>query len=244
MLSIFRSELFNFSNKVVAAIPSDTGENNKFLDRFQLGHPSYPRAANLIDEIISFMKPDGGHADVRFRAAYLGYNRIVRTNPGDTLFIGPAHKMIMCGGDIIMMGKMVEISYTDLLNYVGMNKDFYNKVMRIGAKGPAVKRIYVPSTISAQEYKSVCSIAGAYRIDEPTGLRFDATVKLIEERIDKINDYSNEGWDKIKVMHENLTDMLRINKTQSIVVRDANNEMKSGGRISEPDNDRNRRGEV
>lgn len=241
MISIFKSELFNASNKVIAAIPSETGDNNSTINRFRLGHESFPRAANIIDEVVQYQKPDGGYADVRFRGAYIGYNKIVRTNPGNTLFLGAEHKMMMCGGDIIMLGKMVRLSPTELFKYVGKNMDFYNKIMRMKGKRAGVKKIYVPSTISKVEYKSICSMAGSYQLDEPTGKRFDVVMKILNDRIETIFDYSEDGWDSFEKLHERLLGALRLNKSQSIAVGDAKREIGQGAYIRPRQQEEDRR---
>jgi hypothetical protein len=246
MISIFKSELFNASNKVIAAIPSDTGDNNSTFNRFRLGHESFPRAANIIDEVVKYQKPDGTVANVRFRGAYVGYNKIVRTNPGNTLFIGVDHKMMMCGGDIIMLGKMVRISPKELFKYVGKNTGFYNRIARVKGVRPGIKKIYVPSSISDVENMSTCSIVGNYRLDEPTGKRFNVVVEIIEDRLEKIFDYSEDGWDSFQKLHKNLLEVLRAQKAHSIAVRDAKGEMNQGGfiRPRQKDEDRKERRDV
>lgn len=228
-VSLYTSQLFNVSNKVISLIPSNTGNNTNLLERFRLGHQPYSISAKLIDEVVKCKFKDDTFKNVHFIGVYSGFNRRIRTNPGDTLFIGPAHLIKKIGGDFIVEGRFISISKEQLKGYVGGNAAFYNQIVLNNTK-----HIFVPSTISTEntlQYKSIDSDHEFYTVGNK---RFKDTIIWLQKRCISIDNYANVSWDEFNSLQDRLLGVLRANKAQSITVRDAKEEMNQGGNIKPP----------
>ena len=228
-ISLYTSQLFNVSNKVLSLIPSNTGNNNDLLERFRLGHQPYSISAKLIDEIVRCKFKDNTVKNVHFIGVYSGFNRRIRTNPGDTLFLGPAHLVKKIGGDFIFKGRFISISKEQLKGYIGSNSDFYDKIVLKNTK-----HIFVPSTISDGNMLQYRSIDLKYEFDTAGNKRFQSTIVWLQQRCGDIDNYANVSWDEFNSLQDRLLSVLRANKAQSITVRDAKEEMNNGGNIKPP----------
>lgn len=230
-ISLYTSQLFNVSNKIISIIPSNTGNNNNLLERFRLGHQPYSISAKLIDEVVKCKFRDDTVKNVHFRGVYSGFNRRIRTNPGDTLFVGPAHLIKKIGGDFIVKGRLISISKEQLKGYVGGNTNFYDRIVLKNTK-----HIFVPSTISSENMLQYRSIDLNYAFDTAENNRFENTINWLQQRCLDIDNYANVSWDEFNSLQDRLLGVLRANKAQSITVRDAKEEMNNGGNIKPPAN--------
>ena len=174
-ISLYTSQLFNVSNKAVSLIPSNTGNNNNLLERFRLGHQPYSISAKLIDEVVKCTFKGGSVKNVHFIGVYSGFNRRIRTNPGDTLFLGPAHLIKKIGGDFIFKGRFIPISKEQLKGYVGGNASFYDKIVLKNTK-----HIFVPSTISKENMLQYRSIDLNYEFDTMKNNIFEFTIVWLQ----------------------------------------------------------------
>lgn len=225
-ISLYTSQLFNVSNKLISSVPSNTGNKNNMLESYRLGHQPYSISAKLINEIIRCTFKDNVVKNVHFIGVYSGFNRQIRTNPGDTLFVGPAHLFKKIGGDFIVMGRLIKITKQQLFGYIGCNKDFYNRIVLKNTK-----HIFVPSTISTENKIQHRSIDNSFELDSTDAKRFDRTISWLQKRCNSIENYSNNSWDEFSGLQDRLLDVLRANKAQSIAVRDAQEEIRHGDKI-------------